>query len=147
MDRRGKILDYGKPQLNADGSNPASGVGNRAELKPSNDGKVGIATPIMVGGWFVTRALKLGAGEILKTVRTLIVRGSFERGAVRVMLWGSRDLRNWFAIAASADGVIRGISGTPYKYFRVGVKCDLGAEDYVTGCTIEFEPRHRDRLR
>nr|DAN19889.1 MAG TPA: hypothetical protein [Caudoviricetes sp.] len=147
MDRRGKILDYGKPQLNADGSNPASGVGSRAELKPSNGGKVGVATPIMVGGWFVTRALKLGAGEILKTIRTLIVRGSFERGAVRVMLWGSRDLRNWFAIAASADGTIRGISGTPYKYFRLGVKCDLGAEDYVTGCTIEFEPRHRDRLR
>lgn len=147
MDRRGKILDYGKPKLNADVNNPASGVGSRAELKPSNGGKVGVATPIMVGGWFVTRALKLGAGEILKTIRTLIVRGSFERGAVRVMLWGSRDLRNWFAIAASADGTIRGISGTPYKYFRLGVKCDLGAEDYVTGCTIEFEPRHRDRLR
>lgn len=147
MDRRGKILDYGKPKLNADGNNPASGVGSRAELRPSNGGKVGVATPIMVSGWFVTRALKLGAGEILKTIRTLIIRGSFERGAVRVMLWGSRDLRNWFAIAASADGTIRGISGTPYKYFRLGVKCDLGAEDYVTGCTIEFEPRHRDRLR
>lgn len=146
MDRRGKILDYGKPQLNADGSNPASGVGSRVELKPNGD-KLGVATPITVSGWFVTRALKLNAGEVLKTIRTLIVRGSFERGAVRTMLWGSRDLRNWFAIAASADGVIRGISGTPYKYFRVGVKCDLGAEDYITGCTIEFEPRHRDRLR
>lgn len=146
LDKYGRLLDYGKPKLNADVSNPASGVGSRVELKPNGD-KLGVATPITVSGWFVTRALKLNAGEVLKTIRTLIVRGSFERGAVRTMLWGSRDLRHWVAVAASADSVIRGISGSPYKYFRVGVKCDLGAEDYVTGCTIEFEPRHRDRLR
>lgn len=146
LDKYGRLLDYGKPKLNADVSNPASGVGSRVELKPNGD-KLGVATPITVSGWFVTRALKLNADEVLKTIRTLIVRGSFERGAVRTMLWGSRDLRHWVAVAASADSVIRGISGSPYKYFRVGVKCDLGAEDYVTGCTIEFEPRHRDRLR
>ena len=146
LDKHGRLLDYGKPKLNADVSNPASGVGSRVELKPNSD-KLGVATPITVSGWFVTRALKLNAGEVLKTIRTLIVRGSFERGAVRTMLWGSRDLRHWVAVAASADSVIRGISGSPYKYFRVGVKCDLGAEDYVTGCTIEFEPRRRDRLR
>lgn len=146
LDKHGRLLDYGKPKLNADVSNPASGVGSRVELKPNGD-KLGVATPITVSGWFVTRALKLNAGEVLKTIRTLIVRGSFERGAVRTMLWGSRDLRHWVAVAASADSIIRGISGSPYKYFRVGVKCDLGAEDYVTGCTIEFEPRHRDRLR
>ena len=147
LDKEGRLLDYGKPKLIADSSSPASGVGNRVEFVPNSNGKLRATTPISVSGWFVTRALKLNAGEVLKTIRTLIVRGSFERGAVRTMLWGSRDLRHWVAIAASADSVIRGISGSPYKYFRVGVKCDLGAEDYVTGCTIEFEPRHRDRLR
>jgi hypothetical protein len=147
LDKEGRLLDYGKPKLASDSSSPASGLGNRVEFVPNSNGKLRATTPISVSGWFVTRALKLGAAEMLKTIRTLIVRGSFERGAVRTMLWGSRDLRHWVAVAASADGVIRGISGSPYKYFRVGVKCDLGAEDYVTGCTIEFEPRHRDRLR
>lgn len=147
LDRNGRLLDYGTPKVYADETTPANGVNNRVTLKPDASGKPAVATPITTSGWFVTRALKLGAAELLKTIRTIIIRGSFERGAVRVMLWGSRDLKHWFAIAASADDVVRGISGTPYKYFRVGVRCDLSAEDYVTGCSIEFEPRHRDRLR
>lgn len=95
----------------------------------------------------VTRPLKLGSPDILKTIDTIIVRGNFAKGDVcGLVLYGSRDLRNWFMVFSSKDHYLRGFKGTPYKYYRVAILMralnSAGAEGVgITGCTIQYTPK------
>lgn len=95
----------------------------------------------------ITRPMKLGAPDVLKTVDTLIVRGKFRRGVVKCILYGSRDLIHWFPIRSSADHVMRGFRGTPYKYFRLAIFASLQRGEYISGCSVSFEARLTDILR
>ena len=97
--------------------------------------------------FLITRPLKLDAANILKTVNTIIQRGDFQKGHVGCILYGSRDLRNWFAVATSTDHYLRGFRGTPYKYFRIALICSLSHGESVSGATIEYNPRLTDQHR
>ncbi len=97
--------------------------------------------------FLITRPLKLDAPNVLKTVNTIIQRGDFTRGHVGSILYGSRDLRNWFPISTSADHYLRGFRGTPYKYFRIALVCSLTHGESVSGATIEYNPRLTDQHR
>ena len=100
-----------------------------------------------VPGLLVTRPLKLDAPDILKTVDTLIQRGNFRRGHVKSILYGSRDLFDWHLVWSSQDHFLRGFSGTPYKYFRVALLCNLDRDESVSGATMQFRPRKTNRPR
>lgn len=100
-----------------------------------------------VKGLIVTRALKLETTDELKTVSCVIQRGNFKKGHVKSILYGSRDLQNWFAVASSEDHYLRGFRGTPYKYFRLALICDLERGESVSGCTVELSTRLTNRLR
>jgi hypothetical protein len=105
-------------------------------------------TPLTgINGLVVTRPLKLDAPNLLKTVDTVIQRGQFQRGHVKTVLFGSRDLIHWFYITSSVDHYMRGFRGTSYKYFRIAIICHLLPSEYVQGCTIQFTPRFLDRVR
>lgn len=95
----------------------------------------------------VTRPLKLDAPDLLKTVGVIIQRGQFRHGSVKTILYGSRDLFNWHYIYSSNDHYLRGFSGTPYKYFRVVLICDLKHDESIFGCTVSFTPRFIDQPR
>lgn len=97
--------------------------------------------------FLITRPLKLDAPDILKTVDTIIQRGVFQKGHVSCILYGSRDLLNWFPVATSTDHYLRGFRGTPYKYFRIALVCTLSHEESITGATIQFTPRLTDQHR
>ena len=60
---------------------------------------------------------------------------------MKVVLYGSRDLRTWFPVASSVDHYLRGFSGTPYKYFRIALVCTLTHKESIWGCTIQYTPR------
>lgn len=93
-------------------------------------------------GMFITRPMKLEAPDILKTVDTVIGRGFFKKGNVKMALYGSRDLFNWFLVSSSVDNILRGFSGSPYKYFRlVVVTADFGSNESIYGCSIQYTPR------
>ena len=93
-------------------------------------------------GLLVTRPIKLGDGNALKSIHTLLQRGMFQRGDVNTVLYGSRDLVNWHIIASSSTHVIRNLRGTPYKYFRVAAVATLTPNKSLHGATIDFETRH-----
>jgi hypothetical protein len=95
----------------------------------------------------LTRPLKLGVPDVLKTVDTVIQRGYFREGSVQTVLQGSRDLFNWFTIMSSRDHRLRGRYGTPYKYFRLLVTGSLQSDETVVGCTVQFTPRFTNRPR
>lgn len=95
----------------------------------------------------VTRPIKLDAPDILKTIDTMIQRGHFRKGSVKSILYGSRDLFNWHLIYSSNDHYLRGFRGTPYKYFRVVLLCDLSKDESIFGCTVQYTPRLLDQPR
>ena len=84
----------------------------------------------------ITRPLKLQAPDILKTIRTVIQRGDFQHGHVQSVLWASRDLRHWHLVWSSRDHYLRGFSGSPYKYFRIGLLAKLDPYESISGATI-----------
>ena len=100
-----------------------------------------------IKGVLITRPLKLDLPNALKTVDTVIQRGNFQRGHVKSAIYGSRDLTNWFIVWTSADHCLRGFRGTPYKYFRIVLLCDLAPTESIYGCTIQYTPRFTNRLR
>lgn len=70
-----------------------------------------------VSGLLVSRPLKLGASDVLKTVSSVIQRGYFRKGSVRCALYGSRDLISWHLIRSSQSHFLRAFSGTPLQIF------------------------------
>lgn len=109
---------------------------------------------VHVKGLIITRPLKLDAPDALKTIDTIIQRGKFNFldssrtvKPIRSILFGSRDLYNWFLVASSTDHNLRGFSGTPYKYFRIVLLCDMLPDESLYGCTIQYKPRYLNRPR
>ena len=98
-------------------------------------------------GYYITRPLKLDAPDVHKTISGIIQRGQFKKGHVNTMLYGSRDLEKWYPVYGSNDHILRGMRGTPYKYFRIASTFHLECDESITGCSIDFEPRLNNKLR
>jgi hypothetical protein len=97
--------------------------------------------------FFVTRPLKIDSPDILKTVNSVIQRGNFRKGAVKVAMYGSRNLIDWHPIYSSTDHYLRGFSGSPYKYFRLAVIGSLNHNESISGCSIQFDARLTNQPR
>ena len=95
----------------------------------------------------ITRPLKLDMPDYLKTVDQVIQRGVFKDGHVQFVLYGSRDMYNWLPIASTTNHFLRCFAGTPYKYFRLAIICNLDVGETLTGCSIRYWPRMVDQLR
>lgn len=95
----------------------------------------------------VTRPFKLGYPDVLKTIDTVIQRGYFQAGHVAQILYGSRDLFNWHIVWSSTDKYLRGFRGSPYKYFRLALICQLDKAECIDGCTVQFTPRLTNKPR
>lgn len=102
-------------------------------------------SPIARKGVLVTRPLKLDAPDVLKTIDTVIQRGHFRRGHVQSILYGSRDMFSWHLVWSSKDHYLRGFRGSPYKYFRIALVCQLEAEESISGATVQFTPRQTEQ--
>lgn len=100
-----------------------------------------------VKGLLVSRPIKLDAPDILKTIDTVIQRGMFRRGHVKSILFGSRDLFNWQYVYSSTDHYLRGFRGSPYKYFRIVLICDILPDESLFGATIQYTPRFLNQPR
>lgn len=95
----------------------------------------------------VSRPLKLDSPDVLKTVDTVIQRGTFKKGHVCQALYGSRDMFNWHLVWSSSDQYLRGLAGTPYKYFRTVVIGQLDNAESLYGCSVQFSPQLTDQPR
>lgn len=100
-----------------------------------------------VASILITRPLKLDAPDVHKTITDIIQRGHFQRGDLQTVLYGSRDLFTWHLVWSSKDHYLRGFRGTPYKYFRIVVLASLTDGKSISGASVNFEPRHTNRLR
>lgn len=95
----------------------------------------------------VTRPLKLDMPDILKTIDNVIQRGHFKKGHVKSVLYGSRDLFNWHLVWSSKDHYMRGFRGTPYKYFRIALLCNLDPDESIHAASFQFTTRQTNQPR
>lgn len=102
----------------------------------------------------VTRPLKLDMPNVLKRITSVIQRGNFSKhpnesnpNPVQGVLYGSRDLANWFQVWSSTDEIMRGFHGTPYKYYRILLRCYLRDTESLLGCSIEYTPELTNQPR
>lgn len=96
---------------------------------------------------YVTRPLKLEAANVLKTIDTLIQRGMFSKGNVSTVLYGSRDLQNWYLVWSSKDHYLKGFRGSPYKFFRIAGVATLSPDENIFGASVSFAPRQNNKIR
>lgn len=96
-----------------------------------------------------TRPLKLDPSlkDVHKTIDTIIQRGHFLKGSLKQVLYGSRDLQNWFPIYSSVDAYLRGFRGTPYKYFKIVVFGSLKKDESIWGSSIQYTPKLTNQPR
>ncbi len=100
-----------------------------------------------VACYLITRPLKLDAGDILKTINAVIQRGVFVRGDIKSVLYGSRDMINWMPVYSSSDHVMRGMSGTAYKYYRLLLFGKLTKDKSLLGATIQYQIKDNNKIR
>lgn len=104
---------------------------------------------------YVTRPLKLGDGDVLKSVRCVMQRGYFERptaksgiyrpGDVSTVLYASRDLHSWYMVGSSKSCDLK-MLGSPYKYYRIVGKAKLSYGKSINGSTVEFVYRENKKI-
>lgn len=97
-----------------------------------------------------SRPLSLGLQEIHKTMFSCVTRGYFRdaaSGKCGLVLYGSNDLFHWFPIKTSVHKYLRGMAGSPYKYFRIALVGSLSQDESISGLSCEFQERWQNKLR
>lgn len=97
-----------------------------------------------------SRPLTISDKEVYKTIFTCIARGYFRKGTngkCAIVLYGSNNLFDWYLIKTSINEYLRGIAGSPYKYFRVALIGNLATNESISGLSAEFHERLQNKLR
>ena len=97
-----------------------------------------------------SRPLTISNKEVYKTIFTCIARGYFRKGTngkCAIVLYGSNNLFDWYLIKTSINEYLRGIAGSPYKYFRVALIGNLDTNESISGLSAEFQERLQNKLR
>ena len=97
-----------------------------------------------------SRPLTISDKEVYKTIFTCIARGYFRKGTngkCAIVLYGSNNLFDWYLIKTSVNEYLRGIAGSPYKYFRVALIGNLATNESISGLSTAFQERLQNKLR
>lgn len=96
-----------------------------------------------------TRPMAIGSSEAYKTMFSCITRGYFrnEVGKCGMALYASNDLFKWFPVSTSVNKFLRGMCGSPYKYFRLALIGSLLPEESLGGLSADYQERWQNKLR
>jgi len=94
---------------------------------------------IPVYGLIVTRSIDLDEPDIRKVIRSIRIRGNYNRGDVKYILLGSFDSINWHLMSS--------LRGGSYKMFRIALLTKLAPSERITWIDIDYESRFTDKLR
>ncbi len=134
-------------------------IKNRVNIYPESyavneDGKIVdmyVKEPTAAVPYFLcSRPIGLGTPEVYKTMFASIVRGYFDgaiAGKCGMVLYGSNDLLNWKPIKTSVNKYLRGMVGSPYKYFRIALTGSLNPNESISGMSTDFQERWQNKLR
>lgn len=97
-------------------------------------------------GIYLTRPLKLGAPDVMKTVYLLRERSNIN-GAQLVSLWGSNDLEHFNLIGGKMGTVIPRLSGHPYRYIIACGMSEIQAENTISRITLTAKEKYINKVR
>jgi hypothetical protein len=89
----------------------------------------------------------MSAADTHKTIESLTLRGAIDTSTVKLVIWASNDLETWRIVGTSSTSWYRGNSGTPYKYYRIGMLAEWSDGESLTGISADITPRVNNRLR
>lgn len=95
----------------------------------------------------VTRPLTFGSADAYKSIEALTLRGVLDKDDAKLVIWASNDLKHWAVVASSQTSWYRGKSGTPYKYYRIGIVLDWEEEDSLNAIGADITTRLTNRIR
>jgi hypothetical protein len=95
----------------------------------------------------VTRPLTFGAADAFKSIEALTLRGMLDKDDAKLVIWASNDLKHWAVAASSQTSWYRGKSGTPYKYYRIGIVLEWEEEDSLNAIGADITTRLTNRIR
>ena len=87
----------------------------------------------------VTRPIDLGEPDIRKTIKSIRIRGQYNRNDVKYILLGSMDGLNW--------GVLPSLRGGSYKWYRLVILASLSPTERISWIDIDYESRFTNKLR
>lgn len=100
-------------------------------------------------GMIITRPIKLGEADAVKTISSVVPRGTYTRrnGIMKTVLLGSTDGISYIPVASSQSGEIRNVHGSGYKFFRLMHEWRPEGNEYFKGVSVEYESKRTNKLR
>lgn len=90
-------------------------------------------------GIIITRPFDLGYSDVRKVIKSIRIRGYFNRNDVKYILQGSMDGIHW--------GILPSLHSGSFKLFRLVLMADLSKDERVSWIDVDFETRFNGRLR
>ena len=90
-------------------------------------------------GIIITRPIDLGEPDIRKTIKSIRIRGQYNRNDVKYILLGSFDGHTW--------KVLTSLRGGSYKLFRMIILTNLSPTERISWIDIDYESRFATKLR
>ena len=90
-------------------------------------------------GFAITRSFDLGEPFVRKSIRSIRIRGTFNKGDVKYMLLGSMTGTKWQKLMS--------LRGGSYKFFRIVLLSDLEPGERISWIDVDYETRFADKLR
>lgn len=98
-----------------------------------------VSSDEVVKGVIVTRPFDLGEPDVRKAIKSIRVRGEYNRGDVKYILLGSLDGINW--------RVLTSLRGGSYKLFRLILLTSLSPTERISWIDIDYDSRFANKLR
>lgn len=90
-------------------------------------------------GMIITRPFDLGYPDVRKVIKSIRIRGYYNRQDVKYILQGSMDGLNW--------GILPSLHSGSFKLFRLIIMADLGKDERISWVDVDFDVRFNNRLR
>lgn len=90
-------------------------------------------------GMIITRPFDLGYPDVRKVIKSIRIRGYYNRQDVKYILQGSMDGLNW--------GILPSLRSGSFKLFRLVIMTDLEKDERISWVDVDFDVRFNNRLR
>ena len=87
----------------------------------------------------ITRPFDLDEPDVRKTIRSIRIRGRFNRNDVQYLLLGSFDGMHWKLLPS--------LRGGSYKMFRLFIRASLSPTERISWVDVDYESRYNTKLR
>lgn len=98
-----------------------------------------VDAPDVAKGILITRPFDLGEPDVYKSIKSIKIRGDFDKENVKYILQGSDNGRDFYTLTS--------LRGKSWKMFRIFILADLEPTERISWIDVDYEPRYQNKLR